>query len=544
LDALVDGPAAAYLAGQFCTQGTQMNRRIYILLFVLGLVVTAGVASLQELPGYLDSDYYFVGGLQLAEGKGFMEPFLWNYLDDPAGIPHPSHAYWYPLSSILAAISMALAGQHTYLAARLVFILMAACVPPLTAALAYDLSERRDLALTAGLLAVFSVYYLPFMPVTDNYGPFMLLGGSILLLAKKKNWWAYLLMGLLAGLMNLARSDGLLWLALVGLLSLWQSFEADMPVEEKIQTFLFSGALVVAGYLLVMGPWFARNMAAFGSLMPPGGGRVLWLTNYNDTFAFPADQVNRAAWLEAGWGAAIKVRLWALRMNMLNAFAAQGGILLFPFILVGYWQLRKNIRARLVAIGWPILLAVMTLVFPFAGARGSFFHAGAAFQPFWWSLAPVGLIRFVDWLYSRRLLNAPHAHTVFQAFLVVISILLSGVVVQLRILQPGWQPEEELYIQVEKVLANHGARSDEIAIVRNPAGYYIVSRRPTLVMPPGGPDVILALAKHYGASYFVLEPGGVLKEYQGLYDQYEGNPGLEYIGEVDGARIYTIDIAE
>ena len=222
-----------------------MNWRTYLFLFILGLLVSLGVASFQKLPGYLDSDYYFVGGLQLAQGKGFTEPFLWNYLDNPAGLPHPSHTYWLPLSSILAAISMYLTGQHTYAAARLIFILIAACIPPLTVYLAYDISGRRVLALTSGLLAVFSVYYLPFMPVTDNYGPFMLLGGLIFLLAKKKNWWAFLLMGLLAGLMDLARSDGLLWLGLVGLLALWHSMNSEQLLSQKIQSFVLLGFLTV-----------------------------------------------------------------------------------------------------------------------------------------------------------------------------------------------------------------------------------------------------------------------------------------------------------
>lgn len=521
-----------------------MNWRTYLSLFILGMAVSSGVASLQELPGYLDSDYYFVGGLQLVEGKGFTEPFLWNYLDDPAGLPHPSHTYWYPLSSILAAISMYVTGQHTYAAARLIFILIAACIPPLTARLAFNITGRHVLALTSGLLAVFSVYYLPFMPVTDNYGVFVLLGGLIFLLAKKEHWWNFLFMGLLAGLMNLARSDGLLWLGLVGLLSLWRSFETDRPVNGKVRAFVFSGVLVVIGYLLIMAPWYAHNLTVFGSPMAPGGSRILWLTNYNDIFAFPADRVNVGTWLEAGLGAALKVRLWALRMNLLNAFAAQGGILLFPFILIGYWVLRHDIRAKLAAAGWLILLVVMTLVFPFAGARGSFFHAGAAFQSFWWVLAPIGLSRLVDALYRRNILTARHAGTVFQGLLVVISFLLSVVILQVRILQPGWQPEEELYIMVEQFLVEQGASPDEVAIVRNPAGYYIVSGRPTIVMPPGGPDTILALAARYDASYFVLEPGGILEEYRQIYEQFDVNPGLEYIGEVEGARIYALQTAE
>ncbi len=521
-----------------------MNWRIYTLLFILGLVVPLGVASLQDLPGYLDSDYYFVGGLQLVEGQGFTEPFLWNYLDDPVGLPHPSHTYWLPLSSILAAISMFVTGQHTYEGARLIFILIAAFIPPLTAKLALDISGRRGLALTSGLLAVFSVYYIPFMPVTDNYAPFMLLGGLIFLSIKKERWWAYLFMGLFAGLMNLARSDGLLWLGLLGLLVFWQSFKSDKPMKHKIQSFVVSGALVVIGYSLVMMPWYARNVSVFGSPMAPGGSRILWLTNYNDTFAFPASQVNMQAWLDAGWGAALKIRLWALRMNMMNAFAAQGGILLFPFILVGYWQWRHEVRARLAGTGWIILLLAMTLIFPLTGARGGFFHAGAAFQTFWWALAPLGLSRMVDALYLRKILTSEHAGSVFQGMLVAICVLLSGVILQVRILQPGWQPEEELYIKVERLLVEKGAGPEELAIVRNPAGYYIVSGRPTIVMPPGGPDTVLALAERYGASYFVLEPEGVLEEYQAIYEGHIVNPGLEYFGEVEGARIYAVHPAE
>ena len=97
---------------------------------------------------------------------------------------------------------------------------------------------------------------------------------------------------------------------------------------------------------------------------------------------------------------------------------------------------------------------------------------------------------------------------------------------------------------MEQFLIEGGAGPDEIAIVRNPAGYYIVSGRPTIVMPPGGSDTILALAARYDASYFVLEPGGILEEYQDIYEQFEVNPGLEYLGEVDDARIYALHPAE
>ena len=55
-----------------------MNWRHYLLLFVIGFLVPFGVSRFQTLPGYMDADYYFVGGMQLAEGKGFTEPYIWN----------------------------------------------------------------------------------------------------------------------------------------------------------------------------------------------------------------------------------------------------------------------------------------------------------------------------------------------------------------------------------------------------------------------------------------------------------------------------------
>jgi hypothetical protein len=77
-----------------------MNWRQYLILFVIGLILPFAISRFQHLPGYMDADYYFAGGLELAKGNGFTQPYLWNYLDDPQGLPHPSHTYWMPLASI------------------------------------------------------------------------------------------------------------------------------------------------------------------------------------------------------------------------------------------------------------------------------------------------------------------------------------------------------------------------------------------------------------------------------------------------------------
>ena len=98
-----------------------MKLRQTLLLILMSMLVNLAVASFQAVPGYMDAEYYFLGGRQLALGEGFQEPILWNYLDDPDGLPHASHAYWMPLASILAAIGMKLTGIPTFSMARIVF---------------------------------------------------------------------------------------------------------------------------------------------------------------------------------------------------------------------------------------------------------------------------------------------------------------------------------------------------------------------------------------------------------------------------------------
>ena len=208
-----------------------MTFRTYLFLFLFGLAVPVFIAQFQPIPGYLDSDYYFAGGIQLATGKGFTEPYLWNYLDGTTSLPHPSHSYWMPLASIISALGMWLTGQTTYASARLFFLLIAAFIPPLTAALAYTFSQRRDLAIASGLLAIFSVYHAPFVGVTDNFSLFMLFGGLYFLFVtqliqdptRTRNWF---FLGLLSGLMTLSRSDGLLWLGITFLFALLAHLQA------------------------------------------------------------------------------------------------------------------------------------------------------------------------------------------------------------------------------------------------------------------------------------------------------------------------------
>lgn len=510
-----------------------MNRRSLFFLFALSLAIQIGVAGLQTIPGYLDADYYFLGGVQLAQGKGFTETYLWNYLDDPQGIPHPSHGYWLPLASILAAVGMWLTGQQTYAAGRLAFILLAALVPPLTATLSFRFFRNRAFAWTSGLLAAFPVFHLPFLPVPDNYGILMVLGGLYFLVADRPRSWFWL--GMLAGLMALSRSDGLLWLALTFLLVYWQVRDG----EQSFVIFLSRVGMVFLGFLLVMGPWYVRNLAVFGSFMSPAGSRALWLTAYEETFIYPGSALNVQSWLASGWAAILKVRWWAFTNNIQTVIAAQGHLVLFPFILGGMWLQRRDRRVQLGALAWLALFLVMTFVFPFAGVRGSFFHAGAVLQPLFWVLVPFALERVVAWARSKGRFTS-QAYVVFRIALIQIVILLSAWIVWARVIQNGWDEGELAYPAVEQFLVEQGALPGEPIIVLSAPGYTLMTGRPAFAQPYGDVQTLLAVAERYDIHYFAFESQGKLKPIRGLYDNPQAYAPIEYLGEVNETRIFRI----
>ena len=199
-----------------------MTLRRYFSLFILVFAVACGVAGFQKSPGYMDADYYLLNGMQLAEGKGFTEPVLWNYLDDPVGLSqsdglshptglsHPSHAYWMPLASILSAIGIWLTPFDGFTGGRSIFLILAGLVPPVTAWLAWGLLSdrsartRRIMATLAGVMAAFSGFYLSFLTVPDAFGVYMLLGALILGVSQSEDSWKkWLGLGFLAGLMHL-----------------------------------------------------------------------------------------------------------------------------------------------------------------------------------------------------------------------------------------------------------------------------------------------------------------------------------------------------
>jgi hypothetical protein len=431
---------------------------------------------------------------------------------------------------------MGLTGLQTFFAARLGFILVAALVPPTVAALAFSVTQKRELALASGFLAVFCGYHAPYLPTTDNFGIFMLFGALFFLFFPRAGRLAPFLMGLAAGILNLSRPDGVIWLAvgLGGLFLRWREEKSSL-----LSCFVFPSLLFVLGYGILMAPWMIRNISIWGTPLTPAGSRVLWMTRYDETFAWPPDRINMQNFLAAGWQTILDGRLDALRLNLINSIAAQGVVIIAIFAPIGLWALRSDLRIRLAVLTWLTLFLVMTFIFPFAGSRGSFFHAGAALQPVWWVAAPVA-VEFLVGKARQRGWFTPAAPRIFRFALVALMGGLTLALAYIGVIQADWNQFKRTYVRAEQMLVENGAQPNDVVIVANAPGYFAANGRAAIIVPDENLQSVRALAHQFGARFLILEKTYYTDPMIPVYQNPQSQPGLTYLGEFDEVRIFAI----
>lgn len=536
-----------------------MPKRAYGILFLLGLLVALGGASLQTNPGYMDAFYYFYGGKQIAGGHGWEEIFLWNYLSDPGGLPNPAFTYWMPLTAMAAALGIWLFSGFllSFEAAQLVFVLMAACIPPLTAGLAFSITGEKRAGWLSGVLAAFTGFYTSFLTTTDSFTPVMLLGVVFFLAYLRLERGRSLVFGLLAGLMHLSRADGLLWLGVAGLGRLFDlaEQEGEFSIKRLARKFvsweyIIQALIVVAGYLLVMAPWFWRNLQVFGGLFPPGGSRAVWVLDYNELYAYPAAKLTMRRWMEAGIWPLMVDRGEALWVNLQTTFASMGVFLPGALAVLGFWRNRKMNVVRIGLVGWGVLFLAMSLVFPFSGVRGSYYHSGAAFVPLILSMVPDGidaltkasLRRFKKWE-DRKI--RPFYTGVVVVFVVIFSLVTYFSAVVGTDGEPGfeWNQVEERYTQVEAALAGLGASPQDIVLTTNPPGYAVVADRPAVAMPDGGPETLQAVAEDFGVRWVLVEPNHP-EGLDVLYEEPQDVGSLVYEQTAGEVHIFSLKLED
>lgn len=487
--------------------------RPLLAIFVAALAVRLLTALPMRQPGFMDAHYYYVGALNLIEERGFNDPYIWNYLDDPAGVPHPSHLYWMPLPSLVAWIGMALLGV-SYRAGQVGFILLSALLPLVSYAIARKISNQRRHAVLAALVTIFSGFYLHFWVSPESATPFALAGSLALLalglaLESGRAFW-FALAGAAAGLAYLSRSDGLLFL-IIALPMPWLIRPRQHTLRFTFYVLRF--ALLLVAFLLVTAPWFYRNWRVTGTPLPGGGLQTLWLRSYDDLYSY-GRIFTPQTYLNWGWDNILRSKLQVAATNLMTVIAVDCLIFLFPFALVGLWSLRRR------RLYWPFLLyalllwLVMTVAFTYPGWRGGLLHSSAAWLPFLFPAAMVGLDRSTAWAARRRTWDARQAGQVFGIGVVLLAMILSGLIYSPKVLggsltEPVWNQSDLIYRDVGAWLDDHAATAD-LVMVNNPPSFYYHTGRSSVVVPAEGPETLVEVCDRYSVRFVVLDHNIVL----------------------------------
>lgn len=523
----------------------RQTRRDLLWITFIALVVQAFWALRITHPTYFDAFYYTTNAQRLAEGHGFTQEVIWQYLDQPESLPVDSFTYWMPLPALIAAVGYTV--NNSFRAAQMPFWLMAGFLPWMSYGIAWHLKHTRWMARTAALFTAAGGYYSAYWNQPTTFVLFAWVGGGCLLALawahEDKKWKYWLLAGILAGLSHFARADGILMLGVAGIIWLYEvigwwkkrkepKLESDMAVNP--QSLFLWGVLFVSGYLLVMGGWFWRTYKLIGSPVSAVGTQTIFLTTYNDIFSY-GRSFDLNSYLDWGLVNILRSKLEAASLGI-QTFIAVTGLTVFVFFMAWSWfKLGRNKRTGpfLRPFTWYILLlyGIMILIFTFPGQRGSLLHSSAALWPWSMALAAIGIDFAVDWIADRRTAWQPEPAK--RLFAVVFVMLVFVVSFAVSITQPLQTEQAAIYRQLSEIVP-----TDSIVMTGDPPGVYYHTRLPSVAMPNEPPEMLPIIAAQFGVNYLLLDA----ERPPSLGDLHDGKislPELEKVHDFgDGYILY------
>jgi len=482
--------------------------RIAILLYGVALAVRLALVATFPDPAYPDSFYYVEVARALARGDGFSVDFIWIFADVGGRIPAepvlpiPSNAHWMPLASLVQVPFIWLLGPTAW-ASALPFALIGAVAAPLTWAVARDAGASERVARAAALLVALPVLSAVFMVQPDNFSLFQpLVLGALWLGARglrggPGSGRAFVAAGFLAGLATLSRNDGVLVLGALGLAFLWDRWRA-----RRLSLGAALGA--VAAFAVVMVPWYARQLATFGTLSPStASGKVLFIRSIEEW-----NSIDTPATLERllamGAGPLLATRIAGLSAALTILAVIAAGLLLVPFMLVGGWARRRSRDFGPFFLYAFALFAFSTLISAVHVPGGTFLHSAVALIPHGYILAIEGVVLAVGWLAARRpAWRHESAERLFVGAAVAFAAVMT--VAGSIVVHGTWSTKRDERVAVAQALDDLGVATTDRLMTIDAAGYRYWTGRGGVVLVNDGLETIRDVAAAYDIRWLVIE---------------------------------------
>jgi hypothetical protein len=491
--------------------------RTPVTLFLLALVARIVVAAGFPDPAYPDSFYYVDVARQLAAGHGFTVDFVWIFPEVGGRIPLvpvlpiASNAHWMPLASLVQVPFIWLLGPIP-LASTLPFAVAGAVAAPLAWAIGRDAGAPSCVSVGAAILTALPALSFVYMAQPDNFSLYQpLVAGALFLAGRgmRGSARAFAGAGLLAGLATLSRNDGVLVLAVLGAAFLWDRLrtfrgfghEARRPARIPLAAAL--GAVVL--FVAAVGPWYARQIATFGTLSPStASGKVLFIRDIGEwnSITIPATLDHL---LGMGWGPLLMTRLGGLiaAINIFSILVALVYVLL-PFLLIGAWRRRRDAVFG-PYFGYAVLLfAFSALVSAVHVPGGTFIHSAVALAPHAYVLALEGIVIAVTWMGRRRKAWRPERAGRFFVTAAVGFGVVAAVLGAVNVHQ-AWDGKRQRAQAVAQGLVDGGALPEDRVMSIDASGTRYWTGHGGVVLVNDPLDTVEAVARSYDIRWLVLE---------------------------------------
>ena len=158
----------------------------------------------------------------------------------------------------------------------------------------------------------------------------------------------------------------------------------------------------VAVFVLVMAPWWARQLAVFGSLSPSStSGKVLFIRDIGEwnSITTPASLDHL---LGMGIGPLIETRIGGAIAATMIFVTLVCGFILAPVLVIGAWARRRSTDFGPFFVYAALLFAFSALISAVHVPGGTFIHSAVALAPYSYILALEGIVLAIGWVAARR----------------------------------------------------------------------------------------------------------------------------------------------
>ncbi len=510
---------------------------LYALALVVRLVLLAGFAD----PAYPDSFYYVDVAHSLAAGHGFTIDAIWIFAEVGGTIPAfptlpvPSNAHWMPLASLVQVPFIWLLGP-TALASALPFALIGSLAAPLTWAIARDAGTTRLVAVGAGVLVAVPAASAVFMAQPDNFGLYQpLVAGALWMGARglRGDARAFALGGLLVGLATLARNDGVLVGAALGIAFAWDRWSAWRSNGSRRPAIPAWAAVACAAlFVVVVAPWLARQLAVFGSISPSSASGKVFFIRSIDEWNSITTPANLQWLLGQGLGPLIASRIGGLVAAITIFSLLVGGVFLAPFMLVGGWVRRRSLDFGPFFVYAGLLFAFSALVSAVHVPGGTFIHSAVGLAPHAFILALEGIAVAVAWVAARR--SSWHAASATR-FFTVAAVGLAIVIAagSALVTQAAWAARRDDFRLVADGLTAAGAAPDDRVMSIDASGTLYWTGHGGVVLVNDPLATIEEVARAYDIRWLVLNRADTVPSVAPILD---GAPRPAWIGAPVASR--------